>query len=440
MGQKMNTGSNDVRAEKDLQELIRQKEASIQAKGRLIDNMAYQIRTLSNAVIGFSDLLLSERLSNELTEYVREINQAGNGLSALVNEVLDWARLESGRLQVGRKECKLSNIIGPLERIVASSAADKALDYEIQVDPDLPARIVSDEDRLLKCLINLAANAFKFTDKGHVHIRVLFETRDGMPCVRFDVTDSGVGMTAEQMEQIFEPALRAEDANSEVLTMLDMGFTVTAGLPLTKQLIELLGGTLTVTSKPNVGSTFSLVLPTGIDTANAGKLGAWSKPAASPTETPADAVQHAASVLLVEDQQSNRMVISLMLEALGVTVETAEDGQEGVKKAADKKYDLILMDLKMPRMNGYQASRQIRRDQPETPIVALSAKVLGERENQQINDTFDGFLTKPVDSHKLSDTIRKFVSGNKITAIRDADNTENTQNDASETITFEYGK
>lgn len=437
----MKNDSKGNQAANDLQKLIEQKEASLQAKGRLIDNMAYQIRTLSNAVIGFSDLLLSERLSAELMEYVQEINQAGNGLSALVNEVLDWARLESGRLRVNHTKCELSNILRNLEKILSTSAADKGLDYEIQVDPDLPSQIVSDEDRLLKCLVNLTANAFKNTEKGYVRISVLPERRDGKPYVRFDVTDSGVGLTAEQIEHLFEPAFCAEDANSEVLTMLDMGFTVTAGLPLTNQLIELLGGTLDVTSKPNAGSTFSLILPTGLESDSVGKLGAWSRQAAAQTEQAPDDTHRAPYVLLVEDQQSNRMVISLMLEALGVVVETAEDGQEAVHKAADNKYDLILMDLKMPRMDGYQASRQIRESECDTPIVALSAKVLNEQENQQITTLFNGFLTKPVDSHRLAETLKQFVQDDTTddTDRRQQVEQESGDIDGDEIMTFEYG-
>ncbi|MBL7214941.1 MAG: response regulator [Phycisphaerae bacterium] len=436
----MKKDNGQVPENKDLHDLIRQKEASIQAKGRLIDNMAYQIRTLSNAVIGFSDLLLSEKLTDELMEYVKEINQAGNGLSSLVNEVLDWARLESGRLRVSHTPCDLSNIIRNLERIVSSSAAEKELDYEIEVDPDLPSQILSDEDRLSKCLVNLTANAFKYTRQGVVRVRVLSEDRDRKPYVRIEITDSGIGMTPEQIDQIFEPALRAEDINNEVLTMLDMRFTVTAGLPLTKQLIELLGGTLTVTSEPNVGSTFSLVLPTGLEVDSIGKLGSYP-PTSQTEQVPSDSPQQLPCVLLVEDQQSNRKVISLMLESLGVSVETAEDGQEGVKKASEKKYDLILMDLKMPRMDGYQASQKLRENQSQTPVVALSAKVLSDRENQQINAMFDGFLTKPVDCHKLSEAIEKFISNVQITSLPQEETSDQKAEkiDAEEIITFEYG-
>ena len=435
----MKKDDSNFQSNEELQSLIMQKEAAIQAKGRLVDNMAYQIRTLSNAVIGFSELLLSERLSDEQVEYVHEINQAGEGLSSLVNEVLDWGRLESGRLRVNNNRCNLSGIIEHVETIVSSVASDKGLDYEIEVDPDLPSEILSDQEHLLKCLINLTANAFKYTQEGSVRIRIVPEYNEDKSHIRIDIIDNGVGIGPEKLKHIFEPTLRVEDVNNEVLTMMDMGIMVTAGLPLTKQLVELLGGTLKVTSELNIGSTFSVVLPIGLDVDEVSKLGAYSF--MSQEEEKSEETPHVpASILLVKDQQSNRTVISLMLKTLGVSVETAEDGQDGFEKASQKEYDLILMDLKMPRMDGYQATQKIREIRSQTPIVALSEKVLNDKDNHEIATTFDAFLTKPVDSHKLSETIQKFISDiQAVSSQREAasDGTIESSN-TEEVLTFEY--
>ena len=429
----MSDRNNSMQTPEQLQLLLAQKEAAIQAKGRLVDNMAYQIRTLSNAVIGFSDLLLTENLSDELMEYVSEINQAGNGLSALVNEVLDWARLESGRLQIARSRCDLSRIIADIEEIVSTAAADKGLSYEIQTAPDLPAYILSDADRLLKCAINLIANAIKYTARGTVRIAVLPQSLNDQDGVRIDVIDSGRGMTPEKLASIFEPALYEQQAHEEVLTMLDMGFTVTAGLPLTKQLVEALGGTLTVRSELNVGSTFSITLPVGLDVEQSVRLGDFvgEQAQAVPEQT-----APAPAILLVEDQPSNRTVICLMLESLGVRVDTAEDGRDGLEKAVAGHYDLILMDLKMPRMDGYEATRQIRAAGIFTPIVALSAKVLDEQESRQIAEMFDEFLTKPVDSQRLAQAVKQFIP-----VLQDeADSAETASaEDEATVLTFEYG-
>ena len=436
----MKKDDNRFQSDESLRDLILQKEAAIQTKGRLIDNMSYQIRTLSNAVIGFSELLLSEKLSDDLLEYVNEINQAGNGLSSLVNEVLDWAQLESGRLKLNNRKCDLSGIIKQIETIVSSAAADKDLSYEIEVDPDLPSEIVSDRDHLLKCLLNLIANAFRSTQEGSVRIRIVQQCDGSQPFIRFDITDSGVGISPEKFESVFEPALRTEDVNNEVLTMLDMGITVSAGLPLTKQLVELLGGTLNVTSELNVESTFSAILPIGLEVDNIAKLGTYSL-MPQEEQMPEDESHTSASILLVEDQQSNRTVLGLMLEMLGVLVETAEDGVDGVEKASQKEYDLILMDLKMPRMDGYQATRKIREICPKTPIVALSAKVLNDKDNHEIATIFDGFLTKPVDSLKLSETVQEFIPEVQLACSRKETASDETKNSSvtEEVVTIEYG-
>ena len=392
---------------------IADREAQIQIKSRLMDNMAYQIRTLSNAVIGFSDLLLSEDITQSQIEYVREINHAGYGLSALVSEVLDWAGVLSGNLVIQKTRCELAEIIQRLEQILSAAAKEKGLDYHIVTDPMLPTHLLSDDERLLMCLLNLVANAIRYTPDGSVRIHVVMEERSVLgPAVRFDVIDSGVGIDEETAAHLFEPNDYQIDSNQGQLTLLNMGLKVTAGLPLTKQLIEFLGGTIEVQSQAGAGSTFSLRIPVGMHPNAQGKLetarasvDAVGQDDWQPSETPAG------PILLVEDQPANRTVISLMLEALGAEVETAADGEEALRKIEHTLYSLILMDLKMPKMDGYEATRHLREKDIEIPIVALSAKVLNGDEHRQISALFDGFLTKPVDSKKLSEMLQTFIKG-----------------------------
>jgi len=425
------------RSIEELQKLILQKEGVLRAKGRLIDNMAYQIRTLTNAIIGFSDLLLIEELAPELMEYVKEINSAGNGLSSLVNEVLDWARLESGRIQMVKTKCDVSDIIGAVERVIASIASARQLTYSVCADPDVPGAVLTDSDRLLKCLTSLVINTVKHTAKGAVELHVSREDLRGNAHIRFDVIDKSRQLSAKAIEQLFEPAAQEEDAHSEILSMLNMGMTVTAGLPLTRQLAEALGGAIEVTSSAQTGSVFSLVLPTGCE-AETPAMDATvrlEEPAAEAKET--GPVSASSIVLLVEDQPSNRTVISLMLESIGVQTDTAEDGLEGVKAASEKDYGLILMDLKMPNMDGYEAARRIRETTPNVPLVALSAKVLNESENKQISALFDGFLCKPIDSRSLAATVYKYLP-EAGTADGAADSAAVSA--PSGTLEFEYGK
>ena len=392
-----------------LRQTNRQQQAALQAKGRMIDNMAYQIRTLSNAIIGFSDLLLTEGLSPDQLDYAGEINQAGKGLSELVNEVLDWARLESGRLQIVRSQCELRTILDGLERTVRSVATDKGITFKVQSETTLPQCITTDPERLLKCLLNLVANAIQYTTQGFVRVDVHPDAQGGMAYVRFDVVDSGKGVPSEKLATLFEPAMYEEEANAQVVMMLGRKLSAAAGLPLTRQLAELLGGKIEVQSEVGKGSTFSLFIPTGTEAVFEASLYTSDE---SSVKNPSIQSQEKKSfpILLVEDQESNRTVVRLMLQTMGYEVETAVDGQEAVEMALSRPYSLIFMDLKMPRMDGCQATQYLRSRQVKVPIVALSAMVLNADENQHIAELFDGFLTKPIDSEQLLTAVRKYAA------------------------------
>jgi len=400
--------------ETGLQRQIMDQEAQLHAKSELIDNMIYQIRTLSNAIIGFGDLLSAEPLSPDQAEYVQEIHHAGQGLSVLVNEVLDWAQLLSGKLQIFKTRFCVSDIIKSVEMVFCWVAKEKELDYQIVTDPEMSACIYSDQERLLKCVMSLAASAIKYTPKGNIRFHVYSEQKGEKTFICFDVTGSNGGIASEELDRIFEPMNYQLGIDGESFSQLSRGLTVTAGLPLTKLLSEALSGTLEVTSRADQGLTFSLRIPTGLDPATEPKLGplSWEQDIElpQPGETSQAETPSSNAILLVEDQPSNRTVISLMLTALGVQVETAADGEEALEKVHDNAYDLILMDIKMPRMDGYEATRQLRQKDVRTPIVALSAKVFDEQEHHQISMMFDGFLTKPVDSRKLSETLKKFIT------------------------------
>ena len=401
------------KSEGELLGQIADREARIQIKSRLIDNMIYQIRTLANAIIGFSDLLSSEELTVVQTEYTQEIHHAGYGLSALVNEVLDWTQVLSGELELKKTHCELADIIRHIEDILSNATKEKGLDYQVVTDPMLPNGIVTDDERLQRCLLNVIANAVQYTPQGSVRLHVLLEESVFGSMVRFDIIDSGIGIDENKIARLFEPYDYQVNSVQGLLAQLDMGLQVTAGLPLTKLLTEFLGGTVEVKSQVGAGSTFSLRVPVGtmcqLKQSEPGGVQTSANPVdrddCQSIESPAG------TILLVEDQPANRTVISLMLEALGVEVETAVDGEEALKKVEYNSYSLILMDLKMPKMDGYEATRRIREKGIEIPIAALSAKVLNGDERSQVTDMFDGFITKPVDSRKLSEILQKFIGG-----------------------------
>lgn len=393
-------------------EQIARREAMIQAKNSLIDNTIYHIRTLSNAVIGFSDLLSAEPLGKDQSEYVQEINLAGHRLSVLASEVLDWTQLLAGQLQIAKVRFPMSDILYEIRRLLSWATKEKSLDYEIITDPEMPAYVQTDQDRLLKCLVNLTASAIKHTSSGSVSIHVQTEWIESELFIRFDVIDTGEGIEEKKLERIFEPTVYRIEMDEEILSSLDKSLTVTTGLPMTKQLCNLLGGTIEGQSKVNEGSTFTVRIPAGVDPNSEPKLGLlnWADDKAE-KETQKTEDKSPGTVLLVEDQQSNRTVISLMLESLGVKVESAESGERAISLCEQDSYDLILMDLKMPKMNGFETTHCLRQKGITAPIVALSATVLNEEEKSHISAIFDSFLTKPADSEKLSAVLEQFLEG-----------------------------
>jgi CheY-like chemotaxis protein len=409
--------NNDTEPNKEVKSSVLKQlyehETQVRAKSELIDSMIYQIRTLSNAVIGFSDLLLTEPLSPDLNEYVQEIHGAGEGLSVLVGDVLQWTQLLSGKLEVSNNQCIISTILGEIKERLTSAAVEKDLDSEVTADPKMPEYVICDEGHLLKCLISLITNAIQYTEKGKIGVHAGLEISNDEPFVRFDVTDTGVGISPEKIKHLFDPTnslLRSYKGGPFTVTK---GLTVTTRLPLMKVLCDLLGGTLEVQSQVGVGSTFTLRIPVGKDINSIPKLGTSDLTCQSAHDDPEQPESKFPSrILLVEDQQSNRTVITLMLEALGVEVETAENGQEALEKINPDIHELILMDLKMPEMDGFEATRRLHEKGCAVPVVALSAKVLNEAEHNQIVDLFDGYLTKPVDSQKLSEALSKYSQNN----------------------------
>jgi CheY-like chemotaxis protein len=392
------------------------KQAALESKSRLIDNMAYQIRTLSNAIIGFSDLLNAENLPHGLHEYVHEINQAGKALSVLVNDVLDLAKLDSGKLVVSKTYCDIAESLDDLYEKMSPTATKKCVDFSIVAEPTVPARIFTDGERLSKCLINLTTNALKYTSQGFVRISVSLQNQQNTPWVRFDIQDSGEGIDSETLSAIFEMVVNKEDANLRVLSSLDMGLSITSSLPVIKRLVDALGGRLEAASQPGQGSTFSLLLPAGVDITAERPLdltrAGWNIKQPSPVKVSPKKIPPTDScpkILLVEDQESNRTVITLLLETLGLAVSTAEDGIQAVEQAVNNTFDLILMDLMLPNMNGYEATRILRQKNITTPIIALSAGVMSQEDSKRIEQGFNALLTKPVDSKKLQQTLRKFL-------------------------------
>ncbi len=283
-------------------------------------------------------------------------------------------------------------------------SACKQLHFKIATNKDVPAQIHSDPHRLQQCLINLVNNALKFTDQGHVHVEVSVHEDKDQHFIRFDVEDTGIGIPENRQEAIFESFTQVDGSTTRKYGGTGLGLTVT------KQLTELLGGELTLTSEEGKGSVFTLSIPTGVDITGKPFLdrdNIRSQGACKSREF--DTIMFSGKVLVAEDVEGNQKLIELMLSKLGVDVVIAEDGNQAMRKALSQSFDLILMDMQMPHMNGYEATRSLKQQGYKAPIVALTANAMKGDGQKCMDAGCDDYLTKPIDCRELPRVLAKYL-------------------------------
>ncbi|MEJ5258636.1 MAG: response regulator [Anaerohalosphaeraceae bacterium] len=372
----------------------------------LFDQLAYQIRTLSNAVIGFCNLLAAEDLTDTQREYVAEIHRAGKGLSCIVNDVVDFVRLERGTLKPNFAECDLADLIEEMESILSRAAVSKGLSFSITVEENVPAFLRTDRARLMRCLLNLAGNAIQFTQQGQIELRVRMDSLGSQSVIRFDLSDTGLAISTEHWSELFDPTRQAGGLTAGILP----GAHGCGLLPMTRQLVHLLNGQLEITSRPGAGSTFSIVLSAEPAVQKSRMLSFPPHPEQNERhENLFENKRYVGRVLLVEDEESNRTVLTLMLENLGLDVTAVGSGQAAVKTACRIDFDVILMDIQLPDISGLQAARQLREIGLQTPMIALSAGTFAEGQAALFEELFDAFLAKPVDGPQLADVLQPLL-------------------------------
>lgn len=379
-----------------------------QSKSQFLADMSHEIRTPMNAIIGFSQVLADENITDQQREFVGIIRDSGESLLQLIDDILDFSKIEAGKIYIEIANCPLDKLLSRVESMVRLHADKKGIEFQIVQSDSLPVQIRTDSTRLQQCLINLADNAIKFTEKGHVYVNISLEQDNSKSFVRFDVEDTGVGIPTDRQQVIFESFTQADRRTSFAFGGTGLGLTIT------KRLTELLGGTLSLTSEEGKGSVFTLRIPTGVDTSlpSACELpGADSKHAAE--EQPQEP-QLSGRILVAEDAQTNRMLLKLLLENMGFEVDVAEDGQKAIDKARAESYDLILMDIQMPNVNGYEATRLLRQEGITIPIIAVTANAMIGDDKKCIEAGCDGYLSKPIDRNKLMATIRNCLQAENV--------------------------
>ncbi|RYZ57447.1 MAG: PAS domain-containing hybrid sensor histidine kinase/response regulator [Proteobacteria bacterium] len=397
-------------AERELRLAKDSAEAASVAKTQFLANMSHEMRTPLGVILGYADLLadLDDAATDSLSalcEGVDAIQRNGKHLLNLIDELLDIAKVEAGQMKMVLSEISIREELDIIIDHFKVKCRDKGVGIAITVSPLLPPLLVTDEVRFRQIILNILSNALKFTEKGSVKIDVYMQRnpgdRDEFVCI--DVEDTGCGITEEQAGQLFQPFTQADSSTSRRYGGTGLG------LSLARHLAEALGGSLKLLrSEAGVGSTFTIKFlnrqAPQLVSGNEQSLGS-ERTVRAESHSGIEDMLVGLKVLIVEDAPDNRIILSKFLENAGALVECAEDGRRGVECASKNDYDVVLMDLRLPIMDGYRASAVLRQRGYERPIIAISAEITETGDPIENNKDFDAYLSKPINWPKLASTI-----------------------------------
>jgi len=384
-------------------------EAANQAKSAFLANMSHEIRTPMNAIIGLTHLMLSAGTTPEQAARLRKIAASGRHLLSLVNDILDLSKIEAGKLVVEAAAFDLLKAVGEAFGSMALRAEEKGLEARLLPAPDLPLAVRGDALRLGQILLNLLSNAVKFTDRGGITLRVgVVHARPEGSLLRFEVTDTGIGLTEEQQAHLFKAFEQADTSTTRKYGGTGLG------LAICQRLVQALGGEIGVHSTPGSGSSFWFQLPFAAATlaeVPASPVALSDRAPAPPPPGLQGLAPQSVEILLVEDDPINQEVALELLRGPGYRVAVAADGAQAVAMAQGQRYHLILMDLQMPVMDGFEATRRLRGTpaHARTPIIAMTANVFVEDQERCLAAGMDDFIAKPVDPERLMATVSRWL-------------------------------
>jgi PAS domain S-box-containing protein len=391
--------------QKEKNQLLLEQQTALESarlKSQFLANMSHEIRTPLNAVIGISTLMMNTELTEKQQNYCHAILTSGDALLTVINDILDFSKIDAGKLDFEFVNFSLHQVLAESFAPFSHLSQSKGVTFLKDIDPNLPLHVQGDPGRLRQVLINLISNAFKFTEEGHVKLRVRLESQneDGAQ-VRFEVVDTGIGMSTATIDKIFQAF-----AQGDLSTTRRFGGTG-LGLTISKFLTECMGGAIECKSIEGKGSTFALKIPFKISSDASLHIATASKDIALAIRS------QPIHALVVEDSALNQMVIKNFLELFGCSIDVVENGHDAVKAVKSKRYDIVFMDCQMPVMDGYEASRRIRQMESSgdvrVPIIAFTASAMkGDRE-RCLEAGMDDYLAKPIHMQALDKILQRWV-------------------------------
>jgi len=396
--------SLEARKELDQEKLERiRAEEKERMEKQFLANMSHEIRTPLNAIQGMTRLLLMKDLSDESRGYLENIRKSCDNLIVIINDILDLSKIQAGKVDFEKIPFHPSESLQLVYNTLRFKSEDKKLSLVTHLDPDVPPTLAGDPTRLNQILINLAGNAIKFTESGSVTIHCSLQNAVSGNVnsveLKFTVTDTGIGMTPEQLSKVFESFTQASSDTTRKYGGTGLGLTIS------KQLVELQGGRISVQSEFGKGTVFSFFIPYEIANEELNLL------AAKTSAEEAKKKVSGTKILLAEDNEFNQIVATELLKAMapGVEIDVAENGRIAVQKVSEKNYDVILMDIQMPEMDGIEAITKIRESKNTVPIIVMTAGVMKDEIGRCVEAGAEDFVPKPMNPDELIEKIAQLV-------------------------------
>lgn len=393
--------------ERQLKELHQVAMAANNAKSNFLANMSHEIRTPINTILGMDELILREAQNINVVEYAQNIKSEGKTLLSLINDLLDFSKIESGKMELTEMEYSVSSLVHDVVAMFSIKTEEKGLSFEVDVAEDIPAVLCGDEIRLKQILNNLLSNAVKYTERGSVGLKMEWELRDEKTALlSVTVSDSGIGMRKEDIKTIFEKFKRFDVKRNSKVEGTGLGMNITM------QLLQLMNGEISVDSNYGVGSEFKVKIPQTIVDATPMGSQIYAKPVAKPEKEQVTFTAPQAKVLVVDDNVMNRVVVKGLLKQTLLQIEEAESGEECLKKTLTNHYDIILLDHMMPGMDGVETLHNLRRQDGacrDVAVIVLTANAVAGVKDYYLEQGFDDYMSKPISGRLLEELLLRYL-------------------------------